>query len=42
MGKSPEMVDFFLRVAGDAKCFVGKRGEAAEAAIRILNMIRHK
>jgi hypothetical protein len=42
MGKSPEMVDFFLRVAGDAKCFVGKRGEAAEAATRILNMIRHK
>jgi hypothetical protein len=42
MGKSPEMVDFFLRVAGDAKCFVGKRGEAAEAATRILDLIRHK
>ena len=42
MAKAPEMIDFFLRVAADALCFAGKRGEAAEAATRILNLIGRK
>lgn len=42
MAKSPEMVDFFLRVADKALCFEGERGEAAEAATRVLDLIRCK
>src|SRR5579863_9854456 len=42
MTKSPEMVDFFLRVAGNACCFAGTRGEATEAATRVLDLVRHK
>jgi hypothetical protein len=42
MGKSPEMIDFFLRVAGKALCFKGKRGEADEAATRVLDLVRRK
>ena len=42
MEKSPEMIDFFLRVAEKALCFEGERGEAAEAATCILDLIRRK
>jgi hypothetical protein len=42
MEKSPGMVDVFLGVAGRAKCFEGERGEAAEAAACVLDLIRHK
>ena len=42
MAKSPEMVDFFLRVAEKALCFEGERGEAADAATCLLDLIRHK
>ena len=42
MAKAPEMVDFFLRVADKALCFEGKRGEAAEAATRVLDLVRQK
>jgi hypothetical protein len=42
MAKSPEMIDFFLRVAGNALCYEGKRGEAAEAATRVLDLVRRK
>jgi hypothetical protein len=40
--KSPGMVDLFLGVAARAKCFEGERGEAAEAAIYVLDLIRQK
>ena len=42
MAKSPEMVDFFLCVADKALCFEGTRGEAAEAATRVLDLVRNK
>ncbi len=42
MAKSPEMIDFFLRVADKALCFEGTRGEAAEAAVRVLDLVRAK
>ena len=42
MAKSPEMIDFFLRVADKAVCFAGKRGDAAEAATQLLDQISHK
>lgn len=39
MAKSPEMIDFFLRVAGNAQCFKGKRGEAADAAAQVFDLV---
>ena len=42
MAESPAMVEFFLRVAGDASCFRGIRGDAVEAATRIFNLLGHK
>jgi hypothetical protein len=42
MAKSPEMIDFFLRVAGKAFCFDGERGEVAEAATRVFDLVREK
>ena len=39
MAHSPQMIDFFLRVAGNAVCLAGKRGDAVEAATHILNLI---
>ena len=39
MVESPEMVDFFLRVAADATSYEGKRGEAADAASQIFDLI---
>jgi hypothetical protein len=42
MAKSPEMIDFFLRVADKAFWFEGTRGEAAEAATRVLDLVRDK
>lgn len=40
MDQAPEMIDFFLRVASNAACFAGQRGEAADAATRILDLVR--
>lgn len=40
MDQAPEMLDFFLRVASNAFCFTGHRGEAADAAARIIDLIR--
>ncbi len=42
MGKSPKMIDFFLRVADKAVCFAGKRGDAAEAATDVFELICQK
>jgi hypothetical protein len=42
MAKSPEMIDFFVRVADKAVCFAGKRGDAAEAATHIFDLICEK
>ncbi len=42
MAESPEMVDFFLRVASNAVCFAGIRGDAVEAATHVLNLIGNK
>jgi hypothetical protein len=42
MDQTPEVIDFFSRVACNAVCYEGKRGDAAEAATRILDLIRPK
>ncbi|MGA8088034.1 MAG: hypothetical protein WCA10_12055 [Terracidiphilus sp.] len=42
IAKSPEMIDFFLRVADKAVCFAGARGDAAEAATQVFDLISHK
>lgn len=42
MAQSPEMVDFFLRVAADAVCYAGQRCEVAEAATRVFDLIGRK
>lgn len=42
MAQSPEMIDSFMRVAGNAVCFEGKRGDAFEAATDVINLIRRK
>jgi hypothetical protein len=42
MAKSPEMIDFFLRVAEKARSFQGVRGEATDAATCVLDLIRRK
>ncbi len=42
MAESPEMVEFFLRVAANAACFAGQRCDVAEAATHIINLIGQK
>jgi len=42
MVTTPEMIDFFLRVADKAVCFAGRRGDAAEAATHIFDLICQK
>lgn len=42
LANSPEMIDFFLRVAGNARGFEGKRGEAAESAAKVFDLLRHR
>jgi hypothetical protein len=42
MGQSPEMIDSFIRLAGNAACFAGKRGDAVEAAGHILDLVGGK
>lgn len=42
MAQTPEMVNRFVRVAGSATCYQGSRGDAGEAAERILDLIRRK
>ena len=39
MDQAPEMLDFFLRVASNAVCFTGQRGEAADAARHIIDLV---
>ncbi|WP_348260871.1 hypothetical protein P8935_13770 [Telmatobacter sp. DSM 110680] len=39
MAKSPGMIDFFLRTVVNAVCYAGQRGDVADAATRILNLI---
>lgn len=42
MEQSPGMIDFFLRVAANAACYAGTRGDAVEAASRIFDLIGRK
>ena len=42
MTQSPEMIDFFVRVAGNAVCVAGKRGDAVEAASHIFDLVGGK
>jgi len=42
MARSPEMIDSFICVAGNAACYAGKRGDAVEAASHILDLIGRK
>lgn len=39
MGQAPEMIDFFLRVATNAVCYAGQRGDAADAAMSLFNLV---
>lgn len=39
MEQSPQMLDIFIRAVSGASCFSGKRGDAAEAAERILQLV---
>lgn len=39
MDKSPEMIDSFVRLAANAACYAGVRGEAAETVDQILQMV---
>lgn len=39
MGQSPEIIDSFTRAVAAAECYVGTRGEVAEAADRILELV---
>jgi hypothetical protein len=39
---SPEMIDFFLRAAANADCYEGQRGEGAEAATLVIELIGRK
>lgn len=40
--KSPETVDFFVRVAANAVCYAGQRGDVVEAATRIIDLVGRK
>lgn len=42
MEQSPEMINFFLRLAANARCYSGTRGDVAEAAERILQLISRR
>ena len=42
IAETPEIVDVFLRVARNATCCEGTRGDAAQAADEILDLIRRK
>lgn len=42
LSESPQMTDFFLRVAGEAICFEGTRGDATQAVPHILELVRRK
>jgi len=42
MAQSPEMIHSFMRVAGNAVCFEGKRGDAVEAAAHVAHLISRK
>jgi hypothetical protein len=42
MAQSPEMVNFFLRVATDAVCYAGRRSDIAEAATQVFELIGRK
>ena len=39
LGESPEILRVFQRVAAGARCYVGRRGEAADAADHILQLV---
>ena len=42
MAQSPEMIDFFVRAVANAVCFEGRRGDAVDAATRVLELIHSK
>ena len=39
MEQAPQLLDMFIRAVSGANCFSGKRGDAAEAAERILQLV---
>jgi len=42
MEQSPRLIDFFLRAAANAVCYEGRRGDAVEAAARILQLVQER
>lgn len=42
MADKPEMTDFFIRLAANAVSYTGTRGEAVEAASRVLELVSRK
>ena len=42
MGHSPEMIDLFTRCAAGAKCYTGVRGDVAEAAIEMMQLLAER
>lgn len=42
MTQTPDMVDFFVRIAANAACYAGQRCDVAEAATRIFDLIGHR
>jgi hypothetical protein len=42
MAQAPKIIDYFQRVAADAACYEGCRGEVGEAATRLLESIHRK
>jgi len=42
MSKSPEMIEFFTRAVSDAACYAGTRGDVADAASRLLDLVSGK
>ena len=42
MAQTPDMVDFFVRIAANAVCYAGQRCDVAEAATRIFDLIGHR
>jgi hypothetical protein len=42
MAQSPKMIDFFALAAANAVCLEGRRGDAVDAATRVLDLIHRK
>lgn len=42
MATAPDLLERFVRLASGAECYAGQRGDVAEAAERILDLVRRK